>query len=253
MPKINVYLPDDLAEAVKDAGVPVSAVCQRALELAVRRVTSIREVVARPPAAGSELGPFTKRAMTALLSAQRRADAAGRAGTGHLLAALADDDNMAVRVLGALEISPRQVRAELSSRSGGDSAAAASSQLAKAVELAAAESLSVGNGSYIGCEHLLLGLIGEPDGVAGTVLRSLGADLRVTRRTVAAALAGWGAGFAAYEQRAAEQGDRLAAPAHADFAITSGSQIADQVAAVIKSELAPVLARVDRLEALTAR
>lgn len=43
MPKINVYLPDDLAEAVKEAGVPVTAVCQRALEQAVRRVTAIRE------------------------------------------------------------------------------------------------------------------------------------------------------------------------------------------------------------------
>jgi post-segregation antitoxin (ccd killing protein) len=26
MPKINVYLPDELAEAVKEAGVPVSAI-----------------------------------------------------------------------------------------------------------------------------------------------------------------------------------------------------------------------------------
>jgi ATP-dependent Clp protease ATP-binding subunit ClpC len=43
MPKINVYLPEDLAEAVREAGVPVSAVCQRALEQAVRRVTAIRE------------------------------------------------------------------------------------------------------------------------------------------------------------------------------------------------------------------
>lgn len=32
MPKINVYLPDALASAVKDADVPVSAVCQTALD-----------------------------------------------------------------------------------------------------------------------------------------------------------------------------------------------------------------------------
>ena len=43
MPKINVYLPDDLAEAVRDSGLPVSAVCQRALEDAVRRITAIRQ------------------------------------------------------------------------------------------------------------------------------------------------------------------------------------------------------------------
>jgi post-segregation antitoxin (ccd killing protein) len=31
MPKINVYLPDDLATAVRAANIPVSAVCQKAL------------------------------------------------------------------------------------------------------------------------------------------------------------------------------------------------------------------------------
>ena len=44
MPKINVYLPDDLADAVRDTGVPVSAICQRALEQAVRRITAIRQI-----------------------------------------------------------------------------------------------------------------------------------------------------------------------------------------------------------------
>ena len=34
-PKINVYLPDDLAAEVKAAGIPVSAVCQQALADAV--------------------------------------------------------------------------------------------------------------------------------------------------------------------------------------------------------------------------
>ena len=34
-PKINVYLPDELAAEVKAAGIPVSAVCQQALADAV--------------------------------------------------------------------------------------------------------------------------------------------------------------------------------------------------------------------------
>ena len=38
MPKINVYLPDDLATAVREAGIPVSPVCQKALAEAVRLV-----------------------------------------------------------------------------------------------------------------------------------------------------------------------------------------------------------------------
>jgi len=36
-PKINVYLPDDLAAEVKSSGIPVSAVCQQALADAVAR------------------------------------------------------------------------------------------------------------------------------------------------------------------------------------------------------------------------
>ena len=65
MPKINVYLPDELAVAVKEAQVPVSAICQSALERAVRDVQSVR-AADQPPAedrpgvgcsAGSRRGP----------------------------------------------------------------------------------------------------------------------------------------------------------------------------------------------------
>src|SRR5207249_11720604 len=45
----NVYLPDDLAAAVRDAQVPVSAVCQSALERAVRDVASLRATDEPPP------------------------------------------------------------------------------------------------------------------------------------------------------------------------------------------------------------
>lgn len=259
MPKVNIYLPDDLADAVKDAGVPVSAVCQRALEQAVRRVTALREVATQPLAIDAESGPyavtFTRRAAKVLQSAQRQpgADAAG-VGTEHLLLAIVAADTMAVRVLSALEIAPRQVRTELQSRARHEQELVAdpdvgaevrgrqrlSAETARVIELAANESSALGNG-YVGTEHLLLGLIGEPDGVAGSVLRSLGADLRMTRRTVAAALAGWGAGVAAHEERTSGQAD---AP--------QTGLIATHVAAAIKSELAPVLARIERLEILTA-
>jgi|HubBroStandDraft_4_1064222.scaffolds.fasta_scaffold17992_2 ATP-dependent Clp protease ATP-binding subunit ClpA len=243
MPKINVYLADDLAEAVKDAAVPVSAVCQRALEQAVRRVTAIREITAGRGQANMlpdlPVVSFTKRAMSALESAQASARAEGLAefGTGQLLRALLVHGRMAVEVLTALEITPHQIRAALDKRGPAGTEAGGvgtepvmSSQLAAAVELAANESSGLGNG-YVGSEHLLLGLIGEPDGVAGSVLRSLGADPRVTRRTVAAALAGW----SAHAQRAAENS-------------AAAAQAADQMSAAIRAELEPVLARLDRLE-----
>jgi ATP-dependent Clp protease ATP-binding subunit ClpA len=249
MPKINVYLPDDLAEAVKDAGVYVSAVCQRALEQAVRRVTAIRETAASPvrdlPADTPGM-PVTARSIQILRAAEARAAADGLSeiDSEHLLRAVLDDrDSMAVRVLGALDITVLQVRAELDRRTQ-DAVVSTPPQtgpsgnlsagLARVFELAANESSGLGN-SYIGTEHLLLGFIGEPDGVAGHALRALGADLRVTRRTVAAALIGWGrhAEFTARQQQPAD------------------SQ-ADMVISAIRAELAPVLARVERLEAQLA-
>lgn len=261
MPKVNIYLPDGLAEAVKDAGVPVSAVCQRALEQAVRRVTAIREIAAAALPAGRSDPPvvnFTTRAMTVLRSAQAAAQAGGLAElrTEHVLTALLAEDNMAVRVLTALEITPQQISAELADREPAGTGPAASRppdgeaitaaeagfspQAATALELAATESSGLGN-HYVGCEHLLLGLIGEPDGVAGRVLRSLGADMRVTRRTVAAALAGWSAGVAAHQERSAGNAAGL----------TPGGE-PGQIAAAIQSELEPVLARIERLERLAA-
>ena len=244
MPKINVYLPDDLADAVKEAGVPVSAVCQRALEQAVRRVTSIREIVASPvhdlPA--EPLLPFTARVVRILQAAEATAAADGLAridGECLLRAMLDDRESLAVRVLGALDITVPQIRAELDRRTadavGGaplsaDASGRLSADLAGVFELAANESSGLGN-NYIGTEHLLLGLIAEPDGVAGHALRALGADLRVTRRTVAAALLGYGAGAAT--QWTASQG---------------ASGRAAEITAAIRAELAPVLARVERLE-----
>jgi post-segregation antitoxin (ccd killing protein) len=43
MPKVNVYLPDNLATAVREAGIPLSAVCQAALEQEVRKVQAAKE------------------------------------------------------------------------------------------------------------------------------------------------------------------------------------------------------------------
>src|SRR5215475_3584021 len=93
MPKINVYLPDDLAEAVRAAGIPVSAVCQRALEGAVRRVTAIRETASGAvelDVLAQRLPSFTKRTHELIRLATERATGAGApgVGTGDLLAAI---------------------------------------------------------------------------------------------------------------------------------------------------------------------
>jgi ATP-dependent Clp protease ATP-binding subunit ClpA len=258
MPKINVYLPDDLAEAVKDAGLPVSAICQRALEQGVRRVTAMRAITNGTPGTSSETW-FTKRAMTILESSLAVARDAGldAAGTGQLLAALvADEDGIAMRVLGALEITGQQIRTALGDRAdkgpadtgspdagpvgtadGGTATAVGfGPEAATALQLAAAESAGLGH-NYIGTEHLLLGLIGEPDGVAGGALRALGAELRMTRRAVTAALAGWAA-----------HAERPPRPA----AASEGSVPEDHVAAAVRAEVAPILSRIERLERMAA-
>ncbi|GAA3285460.1 ATP-dependent Clp protease ATP-binding subunit [Dactylosporangium vinaceum] len=194
MPKINVYLPDELAEAVKATGVPVSAICQRALEQAVRRVTAIRETVLGDlddDALAARLPHFTARMRTVLRLAAQRAVGAPALDTGHLLAGMLDEGaNLALQVLRAIDIDPARVPAAVRAGAEDGTGGQFSGPAAAALELAVTEATALGH-NYVGCEHLLLGLVAEPDGVAGQALRSLGAELRLTRRAVTAALAGY--------------------------------------------------------------
>src|ERR1700730_1726605 len=104
MTKINVYLPDELAVAVRDAQVPISAICQAALERAVRDVGALRGSDETPT---QELayGPFTRftpRARTAIAYAQGQAVERhhDHVGTEHLLlGVLYEGSNLALKVL----------------------------------------------------------------------------------------------------------------------------------------------------------
>jgi ATP-dependent Clp protease ATP-binding subunit ClpA len=201
MPKINVYLPDELAAAVRDAQVPVSAICQAALERAVRDIGAARSTDEPPTGSrvrGRLFRRFTDRARSAVLAAQREAREHGHGyiGTEHLLLGVLDEGaNVGIKVLGSLDVEPDDLRAELVA-----SLLPAGAQpgekvpftpLAKAVlEHAASESLSLGH-KYIGCEHLLLGLVAVEDGLASQVLRRMGVELRTTRRAVTATLSGY--------------------------------------------------------------
>lgn len=122
MPKINVYLPDELAAAVRAARVPISAVCQRALAEAVERVTTARraaDAMRRPDfdlARVPQLGARLAEAMTPPL---KEALHLGRdlAGSRRLIDAkdllvgmLEEGGNFALGVLQALDVDSEALR-----------------------------------------------------------------------------------------------------------------------------------------------
>jgi ATP-dependent Clp protease ATP-binding subunit ClpC len=198
MPKINVYLPDELADAVRDAQVPVSAICQTALERAVREVSALRgsDEVPAPELGHSPFARFTPRAREALACAQNEARdlGHGHVGTEHLLLGVLDEGgNLAIAVLGALEVEPDDVRSELmasmedASQEGGRRTRF--TPLAKKVLEASMNEARDLHHNYIGCEHLLLGLIATREGLASIVLQRMGVELRTTRRAVVTCLA----------------------------------------------------------------
>lgn len=201
MPKINVYLPDELAAAVREAQVPVSAVCQSALEAAVRKVTAARASDAPPeadrPGVGL-FGHFTPRARQALGLAQQAARDVPHdyVGTEHVLLGLIDEGgNLALKVIESLDVELGDLRTELVASFGEPTRTAGGhipfTPLAKhALEITAKEALGFGH-NYIGCEHLLLGLLATEEGTASQVLRRMGFELRTTRRAVVSALSGF--------------------------------------------------------------
>lgn len=237
MPKINVYLPDDLAEAVKAAGLPVSPICQRALEVAVRRVTALRETVkldlaeAEPTA---RLERFTAKARATVDGAIRLARESDQTlvSTRHLLMAMLDEGtNLAVSALRSMEIEPDDLREDLAGRASTTEPAAEegaqdgmrlSGPAATVLRSALDESISLAH-NYIGCEHILLGMVNEPDGVAGEVLRARGAEPRLVKRAVQAMLQGF------------------------VYARSQG-QIPPTAAEALQQALAPIMTRLDRLE-----
>jgi ATP-dependent Clp protease ATP-binding subunit ClpC len=201
MPKINVYLPDDLAAAVREHHVPVSSVCQRALRQAVDAVSALKDGLVpdegEAAAAGGLFGRFTPRARGALRLAQEQATERGHgpADTEHVLLGVLDEGgNLALKALEVLDVEPVDVRTEidavLGQRPTSDDRAHFTPASKVVLALAVREALGLGH-NYVGCEHLLLGLVADEEGKAGQVLRSMGVDLRATRRAVAASLAGY--------------------------------------------------------------
>ena len=110
-------------------------------------------------------------------------------GTEHiLLGLLADDGDVGCQALAALGISEAELRRLVDEIIGvGQQPPSGhipfTPRAKRALELSLREALQLGH-TYIGPEHILLGLIREGDGVAAQVLVKLGADLARTRQQV---------------------------------------------------------------------
>ncbi len=200
MPKLNIYVPDGLARAVKDARVPVSTVCQHALTEALRRSTAWDE---EPTACPEDVPPFLRFALPVTAST---ADALGRSagtvggldtlGTEHLAwGALAQGENLAVRALESLGVDPEQLRADLwdAIARRASSPAPRSNRLdipATHALRRARDEVRCNGRPAMGCEHVLVAVLEERVGAGGRVLRRAGVDPAVARRAVVSVRAG---------------------------------------------------------------
>jgi ATP-dependent Clp protease ATP-binding subunit ClpA len=140
---------------------------------------------------------FTDRARKVLTYAQDEARLLNHSfiGTEHiLLGLLREGQGVGAQALQSLGISLEAVRAKVEETIGMAGTAPSGAppftpRAKKVLELSLREALQM-NHSYIGTEHLLLGLVREGEGVAATVLVSLGADLGRVRQEVVNILSG---------------------------------------------------------------
>ena len=193
---------------------------------------------------------FTDRARRVVVLAQDEAKALNHnyIGTEHLLLGLiSEGEGVAARALESLDISLEAVRAQVEEIIGhGNSTPTGhipfTPRAKKVLELSLREALQM-NHSYIGTEHILLGLIREGEGVAAQVLIRLGADLNTVRNTVLQLLQG----YQGNDKEAATAGAPDVGPA------ASAATVLDQFGrnltqAAANGELDPVIGREKEIE-----
>ena len=142
---------------------------------------------------------FTDRARRVLVLAQEEARDLNHAfiGTEHILLGLIKEgEGVAAKALDALDISYETVREKVEEAIGSNANPSPGSppftpRAKKVLELSLREALQLGH-SYIGTEHMLLGLVREGEGVAAQVLSDLGADMTRVRSQVISMMSGQG-------------------------------------------------------------
>jgi hypothetical protein len=182
--KINVYLPDDLAAAVRAAGFAVSPVCQQALAEAVRTFAAARKTAealrdpAFDPGRLPQIGTRNENRMTprlreAVRIAREVSGPEGLVETRHLLIGLLDEgENLATRLLEGLGVDLDDLRRSATSVHIDEPQAPGTSAngslwtgltLPARMAIAAALEASIDLAhNYLGCEHLRSGSSTSP-------------------------------------------------------------------------------------------
>ncbi len=133
---------------------------------------------------------FTERGRKIIIYAKEEAERRNNdyLGTEHLLLAiLRDEDSVPINILKKMGLSIDEVRYEIERNLPTGSNLITFGEIPftprakKVLELAIEEARLLGH-NYIGSEHLLLGLIREDEGIAGKILRNLGANLLGARQ-----------------------------------------------------------------------
>lgn len=133
---------------------------------------------------------FTERGRKVIIFAKEEAEKRQNdyLGTEHLLLAiLREDDGLPVAILKKMGLTVEELRMEIERNlpagmnllTFGD--IPFTPRAKKVLELAVEEARLLGH-NYIGSEHLLLGLVREEEGIAGKILRNLGANLLGARQ-----------------------------------------------------------------------
>ncbi|MBU6145443.1 MAG: ATP-dependent Clp protease ATP-binding subunit [Paenibacillaceae bacterium] len=188
-------------------------------------------------------GRFTERATKVLQYAQEEAQRLQHSsvGTEHiLLGLLRENDGIAAKALLGLGLALNKVQSEVDSLVGVGSETFVHSSYTprakKVIELSMDEARKLGH-TYVGTEHLLLGLIREGEGVAARVLNNLSVSLPKARQQVMQLLGT----NEAVPVTASSQAQNVNTP-------TLDSLARDLTAAAKESNLDPVIGRAKEIE-----
>ena len=216
---------------------------------------------------------FTENAQKIILIAQEEAKRLNHdyVGTEHILLGLtALDGTVSNKILASLGVTFRKVRLEIEKMVGVGDAIMLLGEIPftprakKVLEYAVEESQSLGM-EHIGTEHILLGLVREEEGMAGTILQNLGVTLSAVRESTLGFLEGaqpedltetfTASSFQPQqdeepeEKQAPRQAQRAAAPKKSKTP-TLDEYTRDLTALAAKNTLDPVIGREEEIERL---